>query len=43
LLDDELHGEAEDPNRQPVLCDPCAELDKEYWDDMWAEYNRNRY
>jgi hypothetical protein len=43
LLDDELLGEAPDPNKDPLLCDECYEDYRSYWSEMWDEYNRSRY
>jgi hypothetical protein len=35
-------GGPPDPNRTRPYCPDCAERDREYWDDMWAEYNAGR-
>jgi hypothetical protein len=32
-------GEGENPNRDLVLCNNCAQNYQEYWQDMWDEYN----
>ena len=34
-------GEGDDPNRALVLCDPCAKVHNEHWDEQWDEYYRN--
>lgn len=31
-----------DPNRDWMGCDVCDEQDREYWDEMWAEYYSGR-
>lgn len=28
----------EEMNKNPILCERCAEYYSEYWDDMWREY-----
>ena len=39
LLDDELHGVPEEPNRDLMLCDECAEEYDKYMDEMWKAYH----
>jgi hypothetical protein len=34
----EWDGRGEDPNRDRMLCDAHAEVDVEYWGEMWADY-----
>lgn len=29
-------GKGQDPNRQPWLCDSCADEHEEFWKDMWS-------
>ena len=29
-------------NRSPWLCAECAQAYHDYWDEMWANYNRGR-
>ena len=36
------NGKGEDPNRNPVLCESCADEYNEHWDDMWNEYYSGR-
>ncbi len=34
--------EKPNPNRDTAYCPGCAEDHHRYWDDMWAEVNRDR-
>jgi hypothetical protein len=38
----EWDGKGEDPNRDPWLCEECAEDHREHWKNMWDEYNQGR-
>jgi len=32
----------DNPNRDWMGCETCDQLDEEYWDEMWSEYNSGR-
>lgn len=32
-------GKGKDPNAPVPLCDPCAKIHHENWDDLWLEVN----